>query len=267
MIGTTLNQYKITNQIGKGGMGVVYLAEDTRLKRQVALKFVSNTSQDTAEELVRFHREARAAARLNHPNICTVYELGETEDKSFIAMEYVQGITLKERLQQGDAHETDIRDWLEQIAAGLWTAHEAGIIHRDIKPANIMITHTGLIKIMDFGIAKLAEQATELTQPNSTIGTIAYMSPEQARGDVIDQRSDIWSVGVILYELATGSRPFKGAFREAIMYAMMHEDIPPASVLNENISAELDQIITRCLARNSRGTLWYAGRLTSRAQR
>ena len=176
-------------------MGVVYLANDTRLHRKVALKFVSNAALDSTEEVARFHREARAAARLNHPNICTVYELGETEDKTFIAMEYVEGITLKERTQQGNISEAEIRRWLEQIGEGLLAAHDAGVIHRDIKPANIMITSRGHVKIMDFGIAKLSEMETELTQANSTIGTIAYMSPEQARGEKVDHRTDIWAVG------------------------------------------------------------------------
>ena len=251
-IGDSINQYLITDRIGEGGMGVVYLAEDMRLKRKVALKFVSNASLDSTQEIARFHREARAAARLNHPNICTVYELGEAEDKTFIAMEYVEGITLKERMRQGKIEEGEIRTWLKQIAEGLQTAHEAGVIHRDIKPANIMLTDKGLIKIMDFGIAKLAGSETELTQVNSTIGTIAYMSPEQARGEDIDQRTDIWSVGVILYELTTGRRPFSGAFREAIMYAMMHEDPPAPSAINPTVLEDLDGIITQCLKRDRR---------------
>ena len=235
-IGDTINQYHITNRIGEGGMGVVYLADDTRLQRKVALKFVTNTSLNSTQEIARFHREARAAARLNHPNICTVYELGETEDKTYIAMEYVEGITLKERMRQGRIEESEIRNWLEQIAEGLQTAHDAGVIHRDIKPANIMITEKGLIKIMDFGIAKLTESDTELTQANSTIGTIAYMSPEQAQGKGIDHRADIWSVGVVLYELTTGQRSFNGAFREAIMYAIMHDEVRAPSEVNPDIS-------------------------------
>ncbi len=249
MIGTTLNQYHIIDRIGEGGMGVVYLAEDTRLDRKVALKFVSNISLDSTEEITRFHREARAAARLNHPNICTIHELGETEDKTFIAMEYVDGITLKERMRQGNIQQTNIQNWLDQIAEGLQTAHEAGVIHRDIKPANIMLSNKGLIKIMDFGIAKLAESETDLTKANSTIGTIAYMSPEQTRGEKIDHRTDIWSVGIILYELTTGVRPFTGAFREAVMYAMMHEDPAPPLSINHEMPADLDQIINKCLQR------------------
>lgn len=247
--GDTINQYQILDRIGEGGMGVVYLADDTRLGRKVALKFVSNASLDSSEEIARFHREARAAARLNHPNICTVYEMGETGDKTYIAMEYVDGITLKERIRQGNISEEEIRNWLRQIAEGLHVAHEAGIIHRDIKPANIMITDSGLIKIMDFGIAKLVESDTELTRANSTMGTIAYMSPEQARGEEIARQTDIWSIGVILYELTTGKRPFEGAFREAVMYAMMHADPVPPSTLNPELSSDLNDIIEGCLQR------------------
>ena len=247
--GDIINQYQIIDRIGEGGMGVVYLADDTRLQRKVALKFVTNASLASSEEITRFQREARATARLNHPYICTVYELGETDDKTYIAMEYVDGITLKERMQQGHIEEAELREWLKQLSEGLQAAHEAGVIHRDIKPANIMITKKGRIKIMDFGIAKLAESETELTQANSTIGTIAYMSPEQARGDSIDQRTDIWSVGVILYELVTGQRPFAGAFREAVMYAMMHEDVRTPSELNPDVPEEIEQVIKGCLQR------------------
>ena len=248
-IGDKINQYRILDRIGEGGMGAVYLAEDTRLQRKVALKFVTNALLDSADVIARFHREARAAARLNHPNICTVYELGEAEEKTFISMEYVEGVTLKERMVHGNIEKVNIRKWMGEIVLGLQTAHEAGIIHRDVKPANIMIDNRGLIKIMDFGIAKLAESETELTQENSTLGTIAYMSPEQARGEEIDERADIWSVGVILYELATGQRPFKGAFREAVMYAMMHEDPPVPSEINPSMPEDLEQIINKCLQR------------------
>ena len=249
-VGDTINQYRILGHIGEGGMGVVYLAEDTRLRRKVALKFVSSGASDASEEEARFHREAQAAARLNHPNICTVYELGESEGATFIAMEYVEGITLKERMRQGGIEETDIRSWLKQIAEGLYTAHEAGIIHRDIKPANMMITPRGLLKIMDFGIARFTDAEVELTQANSTIGTISYMSPEQARGEKVNAQTDIWAVGVILYELTTGRRPFDGAFREAIMYAMMHTDPEPPASLNPEIKEDLNEIILRCLQKN-----------------
>ena len=249
MIGSQINQYKILDQLGEGGMGIVYLAEDTRLHRKAALKFISGPTQATVEERKRFNREAQAAARLNHPNICTVYELGENEDQAFIALEYVEGETLKERMRRGNISNEEIRNLLEQIAEGLHAAHEQGVIHRDVKPANIMITGRGHVKIMDFGIAKVSEVETELTRANSTIGTIAYMSPEQARGDKVDHRTDIWALGVILYELTTGKRPFSGAFREAVMYAMMHEQVPAASTINPGIPKDVEHIINKCLQR------------------
>ena len=248
-IQSTINQYKIIDRIGEGGMGVVYLAEDTRLHRKVALKFVSNVSLNSTEAITRFHREARAAARLNHPNICTVHELGETEDKTYIVMEYVEGITLKERIEQGDILEEDIRKWFLQIVEGLYEAHEAGVIHRDVKPANIMITEKGLIKIMDFGIAKLVGIESDLTKANSTIGTVAYMSPEQARGENINRQTDIWSAGVILYELTTGKLPFVGAFREAVIYSLCYTEAPPPFSINPDISSDFEFIIQRCLQR------------------
>ena len=249
-IGERINQYQITDRIGEGGMGVVYLAEDTRLRRKVALKFISSVSAAGSEELARFHREAQAAARLNHPNICTVYEMGEEDGRTYIAMEYVDGVTLKELISNGSIQESEVRRWISELAEGLWVAHDAGVVHRDIKPANAMIDRRGRLKIMDFGIAKLAGTETELTRENSTIGTIAYMSPEQARGEAIDHRADIWSVGVILYELVTGQRPFTGAFREAIMYAMLHSDPPPPSSINPEVAPEMEHIIDMCLKRD-----------------
>ena len=249
MIGNTFNQYHILNQLGEGGMGVVYLAEDTRLHRKVALKFISGAGYVDNEGRARFEREAQAAARLNHPNICTVYELGSDEQQAFIALEFVEGETLKERMRKGRISFDETRSWLKQIAEGLLVAHEQGVIHRDIKPANIMLTDRGLIKIMDFGIAKLSGVETELTQANSTIGTISYMSPEQALGENVDHRTDIWALGVILYELVTGKRPFDGAFREAVMYAMMHADLVPPSDLVPEVPEDLERIILSCLQR------------------
>ena len=161
----------------------------------------------------------------------------------------MEGETLKERMRRGNISNEEIRNLLEQIAEGLHAAHEQGVIHRDVKPANIMITGRGHVKIMDFGIAKVSEVETELTRANSTIGTIAYMSPEQARGDKVDHRTDIWALGVILYELTTGKRPFSGAFREAVMYAMMHEQVPAASTINPGIPKDVEHIINKCLQR------------------
>ena len=250
MIGVSINQYTIIDRLGEGGMGAVYLAEDTRLNRQVALKFITSSASSASEERQRFHREAQAAARLNHPNICTVYEFGESNEHAFIAMEYVKGTTIAQVLQDGPVPSDTIRGWLLQIASGLQVAHEEGVIHRDIKPANIMISEHGHLKIMDFGIARLSDSKTELTGAHSTIGTINYMSPEQASGEEVDHRTDIWSLGVLLYELSTGKRPFRGAFREAVMYAMMNTDPPHPSSINPSIPKDLNGIIVRCLERN-----------------
>ena len=249
MIGQTVNQYHIIDRLGEGGMGVVYLAKDTRLHRKAALKFISSELNRSSKIHERFVREAQAAARLSHPNICTVYELGRNDTYTFIALEYVKGQTLRERMQLESISYNEIRSWLRQLAEGLLAAHELGVVHRDVKPANIMITDKGHIKIMDFGIAKLNDAEQELTQGESTIGTISYMSPEQARGEKVDHRTDIWSLGIILYELATGQRPFDGAFREAFMYRLMHEEMTPPSSHNSEIPADLDKIITTCLQR------------------
>ena len=228
----------------------MYLAEDTRLQRKVALKFVSNALLDSDEDIARFHREARAAAGLNHPNICTVHELGEADGRTFIAMEYVEGITLKEHMMQEDSSEEEVRNWAMQIAEGLHNAHEAGIIHRDVKPANVMIATGGLVKIMDFGIARLLGSDAELTQANSTLGTAEYMSPEQSRGEKVNRQTDIWSIGIILYELMTGKRPFTGVYREAVMYSVCHAALTSPSSINPTISEELEQVIQRCLQRD-----------------
>ena len=247
--GHTINQYQIIERIGEGSMGVVYLAEDTHLGRKVALKFVSNALPGSSEEIARFHREARAAASLNHPNICTVHELGEADGRAYIAMEYVEGITLNEQLLKGDLQVEDIRNWLTQMAEGLHVAHEAGIIHRDVKPANIMVSTGGLIKIMDFGIARLLGSDANLTLANTMLGTALYMSPEQALGEEVNRQTDIWSIGVILYELATGKPPFTGAYREAILYSVCHSELPAPSSLNPNIAEDLERVIQRCLQR------------------
>ena len=248
--GNTINQYKIIDRIGEGSMGVVYLAEDTHLGRKVALKFVANALSGSSDEIARFHQEARAAAHLNHPNICTVHELGEAEGRAYIAMEYVEGVTLEDHMQQREFHEADVLKWLTQMAEGLHVAHEAGVIHRDMKPANIMISTGGLVKIMDFGIARLMESDANLTKPNSMLGTALYMSPEQARGEEVSRQTDIWSIGVILYEMATGKPPFAGAYREAVLYSVLHTEPPAPSSINPKISADLERVILQCLQRD-----------------
>ena len=249
MIGDTVNQYRILEQLGEGGMGVVYLAEDSVLKRKAALKFISGANHKKGELRERLSREAQAAARLSHPNICTVYEFGAYEDYAFISLEYVEGETLKERMKHSTCSNEEIRFWLLEVAKGLYAAHKQGVVHRDIKPSNIMITHDGHVKIMDFGIAKLSDADTELTQTNSTLGTIAYMSPEQAMGEKVDHRTDIWSLGVVMYELATGKRPFGGVYLETVIYTMMHTDLKAPRTMNPEIDQDLERVIMRCLMR------------------
>jgi serine/threonine protein kinase len=218
MIGKTISHYRILEKLGEGGMGIVYKAEDTKLKRRVALKFLPlDLTRDEAAK-VRFINEAQAASVLDHPNICTIYEIDEDDNgRMFIAMAYYEGETLQKKVSSNQLAVDSAIEIAIQIVQGLAKAHEHGIIHRDIKPANIMITLKGQVKIMDFGLAKLAGR-TALTKAGATVGTVAYMSPEQARGENVDHRTDIWSFGVVLYEMITGQHPFKGEYELAVMY-------------------------------------------------
>ena len=213
MIGKTISHYEIIEQLGAGGMGVVYKANDTRLKRQVALKLLSSELSHNEDAKNRFMREAQAASALDHPNICNVHEIDQTDDgQLFICMTFYEGDTLKKRLDEGPLPLEDIVTLALQIAHGLARAHKAGIFHRDLKPANIMLTGQGELKIVDFGLAKLSGQQ-DLTKEGSTIGTMAYMSPEQAKGQTVDHRTDLWSFGIILYELL---KFFLGSDRDAV---------------------------------------------------
>ena len=221
MIGQTVSHYKILEKLGEGGMGVVYKAEDTKLERTVALKFLSPRAIGTAEEQVRFVREAQAAAALNHANICTIHEIDEHDGQRFIAMEFVEGQSLKAKIGSGPLPLDDAVDIAAQVGEGLREAHEKGIVHRDVKSANIMVTPRGQVKVMDFGLAK-APGRTQLTEAGTTLGTVAYMSPEQGRGDAVDARSDIWSLGVVLYEMVSGQLPFEGDHEQAIIYAIIN---------------------------------------------
>ncbi|MCK4409720.1 MAG: serine/threonine protein kinase, partial [Candidatus Eisenbacteria sp.] len=260
MIGKTISHYKILEKLGEGGMGVVYRAEDTKLGREVALKFLSSDGAGSSQDRARFLREARAAAALDHPNICTVYEVGEAEGQAFIAMACIEGTTLKDRITAGALDLSEALDIAAQVADGLGAAHEKGIVHRDIKPENLVVTPEGRVKIMDFGLAKLAE-ATRLTKPGSTVGTIAYMSPEQARGQEADHRADIWSLGIVLYEMATGQRPFQGTDTQAVVYSILNDRPPPLPGLLSDAPAELEELLNCCLAKEADDRFQTAGEL------
>ncbi len=245
--GTTLaGKYKIIEVLGRGGMGIVYKAEDTQLKRSVALKFLPPELVQDEEVRERFVLEARAAAALSHRNICTIHEIDEEEGRSFISMEYVEGQSLKERIKQGPLAPERALDIAIQMAEGIEEAHKKGIIHRDIKSANIMVTEKGQAKIMDFGLAKV-KGGTLLTREGTTLGTVAYMSPEQAKGEEVDFRSDIWSLGVVMYEMLSGQLPFQGERESSILYSVVHEEPKPLKEVKRGLAPELQQIVNRAL--------------------
>ncbi len=263
MIGKTISRYQITEQLGEGGMGVVYKAEDTKLKRPVALKFLAAHLLNNAEIKARFTREAEAAAALNHPNICTVYEIDEVEGKTFISMVFIEGDALDKKIEAGPLKLRDALDIAIQTATGLQAAHEKGIVHRDIKPANLMLTGSGakqLVTIMDFGLAQLADRS-KLTRTDETMGTVAYMSPEQTYGADIDHRSDIWSLGVVLYEMVTGQQPFQGHYDKAVMFSITSEDPEPITGLRTGVPMEMEWIAGKCLARDIDSRYQNAGDL------
>jgi len=250
MIGKTISHYKILEKIGQGGMGVVYKAEDLRLKRTVALKFLPSTLTADAGAKERFIQEAQTASSLQHQNICNIHDIEEMADGGlYIVMDYYQGESLKERIARGPVEMEQAVDIALQIADGLSKAHSQGIVHRDIKPANIFITTDGAVKILDFGLAKLAGQA-QLTRTGSTIGTTAYMSPEQAQGLEVDQRTDIWSFGVLLYEMLTGKRPFPGEYEQAVIFSILHEEPKTVASLRADLPAEIQSLIEKALLKD-----------------
>jgi cephalosporin-C deacetylase-like acetyl esterase len=250
MIGETISHYKIIEKLGEGGMGEVYAAGDTKLGRTVALKFLPLALTRDPEARERFIHEARAISALDHNNICTIHEIDETDDgRTFIVMARYEGETLKERMDRSPLGVDDAVDIAVQIARGLAKAHEKGITHRDIKPSNVFVTADGVVKIIDFGLAKLAGQ-TRLTKEGTTVGTVAYMSPEQSRGDEVDRRSDIWSLGVILYEMLAGALPFKGDYEQAVIYSIMNEEPPTVRDVNPGVPPELQSVIDRALKKN-----------------
>jgi serine/threonine protein kinase len=250
MIGKSISHYKIIEKLGGGGMGIVYKAQDLKLDRFVALKFLPQHLTSSDDEKQRFIHEAKAASTLEHNNICNIHEIDETEDgQLFISMAYYEGETLAKTIKEKPLPVEEAIDIAIQIAQGLAKAHEKEIVHRDIKPANIMLTKEGVVKVLDFGLAKLSTQ-TKLTKESTTLGTVSYMSPEQAKGDAVDYRTDIWSLGVIIYEMLTGQLPFQGEYESAVIYSIMNDTQEPVTGLRTGVPMELERIINKCLNKN-----------------
>jgi serine/threonine protein kinase len=246
---TIARRYKIIKELGRGGMGVVYKAEDTKLKRTVALKFLPPELTHISEVKERFMREAQAAAALDHPNICTVHEFDEAEEKTFISMAYVEGQSLKKKIESGPLEIDEALRIATQVAEGLQEAHKKGVVHRDIKSSNIMVTEQDHAKIMDFGLARVAG-GTLVTKEGTTMGTIAYMSPEQARGEEVDHRSDIWSLGVVLYEMFSGQLPFKGEHDQAVVYSILKEKPGSITNLRPDVPMSIEQVVGKALEKD-----------------
>src|SRR5262245_48510330 len=258
LVGQVVSHYRILAKLGGGGMGVVYVAEDLKLGRRVALKFLPEHLARDPQAMLRFRREARAASALDHPNICTIHEIGEESGQHFIVMELMEGQTLKYRLVHKPVPVDELLELADQIADALDAAHAKGIVHRDIKPANIFVTRRGQAKLLDFGLAKLGQAAVtetdetqdstrSITKAGVMMGTIAYMSPEQARGEALDARSDLFSLGAVLYEMASCKMAFPGETSAVIFAALLNRDPPPLTEVSPSAPSELSHIIEKAL--------------------